>query len=83
MGGFRSGVLALRLCQQPFRKGFHKQIPAVVHYFNAEKAHDIYAEAGDCIGVIPMSDTTKLLVGQAVSQLKATSATLVAIKQEM
>ena len=30
-----------------------------------------------------MSDTTKLLVEQAISQLKATSAALAAIRQEM
>lgn len=53
------------------------------YYFNAEKAHDIYAKAGDCIGVMPMSDTAKLLVKQAVSQLKATSATLAVIRREM
>ena len=51
--------------------------------FSEEKAHSIYAEASDCIGVMPMSDTAKLLVEQAVSQLKATSAALAAIRQEM
>lgn len=51
--------------------------------FSAEKAHSIYAEASDCIGVMPMSDTAKLLVEQAVSQLKATSSALAALRQEM
>ena len=51
--------------------------------FSEEKAHSIYAEAGERIGVIPMSDTAKLLVEQAVSQLEATSAALAALKQEM
>lgn len=53
------------------------------YYFSLEKAHIIYAEAGECIGVMPMSDTAKLLVGQAVSQLKATSAALATLKREM
>ena len=53
------------------------------YYFSKGKAHDIYAEAGECIGVMPISDTAKLLVKQAVSQLKATSATLAALKREM
>lgn len=51
--------------------------------FSAEKAHVIYSEAGGHISVMPKSDTTKLLVEQAVSQLKATSAALAALKQEM
>ena len=51
--------------------------------FSAKKAHSIHAEAINCIGVMPMSDTTKLLVEQAVSQLKATSTALAALRQEM
>ena len=51
--------------------------------FSEGKAHDIYTEAGGHIGVMPKSETTKLLVEQAVSQLKATSAALAALKQEM
>lgn len=51
--------------------------------FSSEKAHAIYAEAGGCIGVMPMSNTIKLLVEQAVSQLKATSTALAALRQEM
>ena len=53
------------------------------YHFSEEKAHIIYAEACECIGVMPMSDTAKLLVGQAVSQLKAISAALAALRQEM
>ena len=51
--------------------------------FSEEKAHVIYTEAGGHIGVMPMSDTTKLLVEQAVSQLRTSSAVLTALKQEM
>lgn len=51
--------------------------------FSEEKAQSIYAEASDCIGIMPMSDTAKLLVEQAVSQLKATSAALAALRLEM
>lgn len=46
--------------------------------FNEEKAHTIYEEAREHIGVIPKSVTAKLLVEQAVSQLRATSAALAA-----
>ncbi len=51
--------------------------------FSEEKARDIYSKAGGYFGVMPKSKTTKLLVEQAVSQLRATSAALAALKQEM
>ena len=51
--------------------------------FSEAKAHTIYTEASGHIGVMPKSETTKLLVEQAVSQLRATSAALAALKQEM
>ena len=51
--------------------------------FSEEKAHNIYNEVCGCVGVMPKSSTTKLLVKQAVSQLKATSSALAALKQEM
>lgn len=51
--------------------------------FRQEKAQAIYTEASECIGVMPMSDTAKLLVEQAVSQLKATSSALAALRREM
>ena len=51
--------------------------------FSETKAHTIYTEASGHIDVMPKSETTKLLVEQAVSQLRATSAALAALKQEM
>ena len=51
--------------------------------FGEEKACVIYAEASGHIGVMPKSETTKLLVEQAVAQLRATSAALATLKQEM
>ena len=51
--------------------------------FSEAKAHTIYAEASEHIGVMPKSETTKLLVEQAVSQLRATSTALAALKHEM
>lgn len=51
--------------------------------FSEVKAHTIYTEASGHIGVMPKSETTKLLVEQAVLQLRATSAALEALKQEM
>ena len=51
--------------------------------FSEAKAHTIYTEASGHIGVMPKSETTKLLVEQAVAQLRATSAALTALKHEM
>ena len=51
--------------------------------FSEAKAHTIHAEASGCIGVMPKSETTKLLVEQAVAQLRATSVALTALKREM
>ena len=51
--------------------------------FSEEKAHTIHAETCGHIDVIPKSETTKLLVEQAVSQLRATSTALAALKHEM
>ena len=51
--------------------------------FSEEKARNIYNEACGCVGVMPKSSTARLLVEQAVSQLKATSSALAALKQEM
>ena len=51
--------------------------------FREAKAHTIYAEASGHIGVMPKFETTKLLVEQAVAQLRATSTALAALKQEM
>lgn len=53
------------------------------YYFSEEKAHAIYEEANGHIGVMPKTETTKLLVEQAVSQLRATSAALAVLKKEM
>ena len=51
--------------------------------FSEEKAHTIHAEASGHIDVLPKAETTKLLVEQAVAQLRATSAALTALKHEM
>mgnify|MGYP002250988837 FL=1 len=51
--------------------------------FSEDKALDIYASAFAHFGVMPKTDTAKLLVEQAISQLRATSAALAALKQKM
>src|SRR5699024_3050928 len=48
-----------------------------------DKARDIYAAACRHSGVVPKTDTAKLLVEQAISQLQTTSSALAALTQEM
>ena len=51
--------------------------------FSRDKALDIYASACGHIGVMPKTPTAKFLVEQAVSQLRATSAAMAALRNEM
>lgn len=51
--------------------------------FTEPKMKEIYAMASDAVGVLPLTDTTKLLVTQAVRQLQAISSTVAALRKEM
>lgn len=51
--------------------------------FSEDKALDIYASACGHFSVMPKTDTAKLLVEQAVSQLRATATALASLKQKM
>ena len=78
-----------RLFSSPIRgNGREKWVDFVAEFWHCrcvseEKAHTIHAEASGYTGVMPKSETTKLLVEQAVAQLRATSAALTALKHEM
>ena len=51
--------------------------------FSQDKALDIYASACGHFSVMPKTNTAKLLVDQAVSQLRTASAALAALRNEM
>ncbi len=51
--------------------------------FTQDKMRDIYALASGAVGVMPMADSTKLLVEQATLQLRATSSAVAALRREM
>lgn len=53
------------------------------YHFSQEKALDIYTSACQHFGVVPKTDTIKLMVEHAVAQLRATSTALVALREEM
>ena len=69
--------------QKAFTSKYQRWCRKHGYNFSEEKAHTIHAEASGYIGVMPKSETTKLLVEQAVAQLRATSAALTALKHEM
>ena len=71
------------LSEKAFTAKYQKWCNKHGYYFSEDKALEIYASACGHFGVMPKTDTAKLLVEQAVSQLRATSAALAALKQEM
>ena len=71
------------LSEKAFTAKYQKWCKKHGYNFSEDKALDIYASACGHFGVMPKTDTAKLLVEQAISQLRATSATLAALKQEM
>jgi transposase len=71
------------LSEKVFTAKYQKWCKKHGYNFSEEKALDIYASACGHVGVMPKAKTAKLLLVQAVSQIRATSAALAALKQEM
>ena len=71
------------LSEKAFITKYQKWCGKHGYNFSEDKALDIYASACGHFGVMPKTDTAKLLVEQAVSQLRATSTALASLKQEM
>ena len=71
------------LSEKAFISKYQKWCKKYSYNFSEDKALDIYASACGHFGVMPKTDTAKLLVEQAVSQLRTTSAALAALKLEM
>lgn len=71
------------LSEKAFITKYQKWCKKHCYNFSQDKALDIYAEACGHFSVMPKTDTAKLLVEQAVSQLQTTSAALAALKREM
>ena len=71
------------LSEKAFTARYQKWCRKHGYNFSEDKALDIYASACGHFGVMPKTDTAKLLVEQAISQLQTTSAALATLKQEM
>ena len=71
------------LSEKAFAAKYQKWCKKHGYNFSQDKALDIYASACGHFSVMPKTDTAKLLVEQAVSQLRAASAALATLRNEM
>lgn len=80
---FRHCECVSGLSEKAFVTKYQKWCKKHGYIFGQDKALRIYAEACAHIAVMPKTDTTKLLVTQAVAQLQATATALATLKKEM
>ncbi len=66
-----------------FTKNYEKWCRRHGYNFSEDKALDVYVSACGQICILPKCESTKLLIQQAVSQLRASSAALAALKKRM
>ncbi len=71
------------LTEKAFTAKYQKWCKKHGYNFNRNKALDIYASACGYFSIMPKTDTAKLLVEQAVFQLRAASTALAALRNEM
>ncbi len=71
------------LSQKAFVKKYQKWCQKHGYNFREAKALEVYTCACGTVGVMPKTETTHLLITQAVSQLRATSTALAELKKEM
>ena len=71
------------LSERAFVTRYQKWCGKHGYNFSQAKALEIYSAACGHFSVMPKTDTAKLLVEQAVSQLRASSSALAALKREM
>lgn len=71
------------LDEESFISRYQKWCRKHGYNFSETKGRDIYYDSCGYVSVMPKSTTSKLLMQQAVSQVKATSASLAALKIEM
>ena len=72
-----------KLSENAFSTKYQKWCQRNGYNFSQTKAQQLHSFARSCMTSLPKSETTKLLVKQAIVQLQATSSALAALKQEM
>ena len=71
------------ISERQFKEKYERWCRRNGYRYSADKAEDIYAKACGNIGLLPMCESSKILVTQAIIQLQAIEETLAAIKSEM
>ena len=71
------------ISERQFKDKYERWCKRNGYHYNSFKAEDIYAEACGNVGLLPMCESTKILITQAIVQLQAIEETLVVIKREM
>ena len=72
-----------KLSENVFSAKYQKWCQRNGYNFSQTKAQQLHSFARSCMTSLPKSETTKLLVKQAIVQLQATSSSLAALKQKM
>ena len=71
------------ISERQFKDKYERWCKRNGYHYSAYKAEDIYTEASGNVGLLPMCESTKVLVTQAIIQLQAIEETLATIKREM
>ena len=71
------------ISEKQFKDKYERWCKRNGYHYSADKAEDVYAEACGNVGLLPMCESTKVLITQAIIQLQAIEETLAAVKCEM
>ena len=71
------------ISERQFKDKYERWCKRNGYHYSSFKAEDIYVEACGNVGLLPMCESTKVLITQAITQLQAIEETLAAIKREM
>ena len=71
------------LTQKSFKTAYRKWCKQNGYYYSEAKAEDIYIESLGHFNVMPMNETTELLIKQAVAQICSIAETIASVSQKM
>ena len=71
------------ISERQFKDKYERWCKRNGYYYTSDKAEDIYATACGNIGLLPMCESTKILITQAIVQLQKIEETLTVLKCEM
>ncbi len=71
------------ISERQFKDKYERWCKRNRYYYNICKAENIYAAACGNVGLLPMCESTKVLITQAIIQLQTIEETLAALKNEM